>query len=281
MAVRIEPNSAKLVMTALPRVNAPVVSGVDMSFTGTPIQASGAVTLLGNPGDSAAGWTLGFIQAQWIETNWCSYRGQHNNDGSIFIQRARPPARPHQACRDCVDASPVNNIFYSALAVHGEVAAGAAGAVFPLKLSVRHFDRPSETCRLVEQNTRTGKPNFLAEAQLEFHFCTILTVRDPTLSFHHQLAFYWNMHWQDRFHPTSFSVPPAGFRIEVVPAGTAANVGHVIQGAPTDHRFTGVLTTPQTQSCNQVFRAARTAVGVGSPNRHESAVWEDFDVRRA
>jgi hypothetical protein len=281
MAVSIDPSSAKLNLTARPRVNTPVVSGADMSFTGTSIQAAGEIKLLGNPGDSAAGWRLGFIQAQWIETNWCSYRGQHNNDGSIFIQRARPPARPHQACRDCVDSSPVSNIFYSAIPAHREVASGAAGATFPLKLTVTHFDQPSETCVLVEQNTRTGKPNYLSEAQLEFHFCTVLSVQDPTGNFHHQLAFYWNMRWQCTFHPTSFAVPSPNFRITVVPAGTGSNVGHIIRGTPTDHRFTGVLTAPQTQSCNQVFRAARAAVGIGSTNRHESTVWQRFDVRRA
>lgn len=49
-----------------------------------------------------------------------------------------------------------------------------------------------------------------------------------------------------------------------------------------DPRFNGVLTTAQTQTCNQVFRAARTAVSSpGSQNRHERRVWENFDVRRA
>jgi|SRR5581483_51899 len=281
MAVRISANSARLVILARPRVNPPAVSGADMSFTGTPIRASGDVTLLGDAGDSAAGWTVGFIQAQWIETNWCSYRGQHNNDGSIFIQRARPPARPHQACRDCVDASPVNNIFYSAVPAHGEVASGAAGAVFPLKLTARHFDQPSETCRLVEQNTKTGKPNFLSEAQLEFHFCTLLTVQDPAGTFHHQMAFYWNVRWQSTFQPTNFSVPPTGFRINVIASDSGGNTGGIIHGAPTDRRFSGVLTTPQMQSCNQVFRAARAAVGIGSPNRHETLVWQSFDVRKS
>lgn len=278
MAVRISPNSAKIKITSRPTVNRPAIVGTKMSFTGTSIQAAGQVTLAGDRGDTPTGWTAGFLQAQWIETNWCFYRGQNNGDGSIFIQRARPPARPAQACRDCVDGSPVNQIFYSAIPAHGEIAAGGAGGAFP-PLNVRHFDQPSDDCNLVETNSKTLKPNFLQAAQLEFHFCTILTVRDPRGAFHHQLSFYWEVHWQATFEPLSFTVPPSGFSIHVVPAGTGQNTGGIISGAPVDRRFTGVITAPQSQSCNDVFRAARAAVGgPHSPNRHERPTWSNFDV---
>ena len=281
MVVSIAPGSATIHLTHRPTVNRPAVSGATMSFTGGNIAATGEVTLRGAPGDNASGWTAGFIQAQWIETNWVYYRGQHNADGSIFIQRGRGPARPNQACRDCVDASPVNNVFYSTVAAHGETASGGpAGTAFPQRLTFRHFDRPSETCNLVETNTLTGQRNFLAEAQLEFFFCTILTVRDPANVFHHQVSFYWNQRWQATFHPTSFGAAPT-FRITPLAAGTGVGVSHLIQGTPTDRRFTGVLTSAQGQSCNQVFRAARTAVSAAaSPNRHQSRVWANFDVRR-
>jgi hypothetical protein len=281
MAVGIVPNSAKISVTTKPTVKTPVVSGLAMSFTGGNIAATGEVSLSGAAGDNASGWTAGFIQAQWIETNWVYYRGQHNDDGSLFIQRGRAPARANQACRDCVDASPLNDIFYSTVAAHGETASGsAAGTAFPQKLSFRHFDQPSETCNLVETNTLTSKPNYLAEAQLEFFFCTILSVRDPAKVFHHLASFYWNQRWQATFHPTSFGVTPT-FRVSTVAAGTGAAVGHVIQGTPSDKRFTSVLTSTQSQSCNQVFRAARTAVSAAtSTNRHQSKVWASFDVRR-
>jgi hypothetical protein len=276
MAVRIAPHSAKLQVTKRPHVNDPEVDDDTMSFTGTEITADGEVTLIGGPGDSPAGWTLGFIQAQWIETNWLFYRGQHNTDGSIFIQRARPPARPNQACRDVVNGSPLNRFFYSILPADNEIDTGVAGDVFPLTLSVSHFDEPSDSAALVEDNSLTGKPNFLAESQMEFHFCTILSLQDPAGRFQHLLSFYWNMHWQASYHPTTFDNPPDDFRINVLRAGTSANVGGIIQGNPTDRRFIGVLTSPQGQSCNQV-----AGVEVAGPNRHEAAVWKNFDVRRA
>ncbi len=137
---------------------------------------------------------------------------------------------------------------------------------------------------LVERNSLTGKPNYLAEAQLEFFFCTVLSVRDPNGIFHHLASFYWNQRWRATFKPLSFSatdITPA-FQIMPIAAGTGASVGTIIQGAPTDPRFTGVLTSPQSQSCNDVFRAASAAVAFASSfNRHESRVWASFDVRRS
>jgi hypothetical protein len=290
MAVTIAPNSAHLAVTARPTVPAPTVSGNVMFYQGAPIRATGQVTLQGREGDSAAAWRVGFIQAQWIETNWCVYRGQNPHDGSIFVQRARAPARPHQACRDCVQA--VGNIWYSVSAGTQEIANGTTTgtldnpfATFPQQLTVQHFDRPSETCPLTENNTLTHKLNYLSEVQLEFFFCTVLTVRDPAGNFHHQASFYWNQRWQTRF-PTTFTmahgVVTPHRRIAPVAAGTGVGVGNTIRGGPSDSRFVGVLTSAQTQNCNQVFQAARAAVSAAiSPNRHQSANRDAlFDVRR-
>ncbi|MCL2589925.1 MAG: hypothetical protein FWD67_03350 [Betaproteobacteria bacterium] len=278
MTVSIANNSANIVVTQRPTVNHPVVSGSEMAFTGGNITATGEVTLNGVAGDDASGWTAGFIQAQWVETNWCNYRGQRNSDGSIFVQRGRPPARFAQACRDCVDTSPVNNIFYNAngLAI---ARGGLAGTAFPQRLTFNFFDSPSETCNLIERNSLTGQPNYLDEAQFEFFFCTVLSVRDPAGAFHHLASFYWNQRWQAKFKPLTFGAVPT-FQITPL-AGTGANMGPVIRGVPTDVRFTNVLTSPQSQSCNQVFRAARAAVtAVGAANRHESRVWTSHDVRQ-
>ena len=281
MAVSIATNSANIQVTQQPTVNPPFVQGTRMIFTGDALTANGQVTLNGVAGDNASGWTAGFIQAQWIETNWCSYRGQRNQDGSIFLQRGRPPARAAQACRDCDVATPVNSIFISTDPADGEIATGLPlGSVFPQFLLLRHSDQPRESCNLIERNSLTGQPNYLAEAQLEFHFCTVLSVRDPGGAFHHLASFYWNQRWQAKFKPLTFGAVPT-FHIMPVGAGTGASTGPIIRGAPTDARFTGVLTSPQSQSCNQIFQAAKAAVAIpGAPNRHESPVWTSFNVRQ-
>jgi hypothetical protein len=271
--ITIDRSSAKLTVTTRPTVNAPAVASPLMRFTSGGIRATGEVSLNGvNLLDIPIGWSLGFIQAQWIETNWVHYRGQRNNHGSLFLQRARPPARPAQACRDTL--GPVGDIFYDT-----QIGRGLAPAlipVYPLKLSASFADFPSESANLIETNGLTGQPNFIRECQLEFHFCTILVVRDPAGTFHQLKFVYWNLHWQARFLPTNFaSALTTPWNITLVAGGNAGNLGPVSNGAVGDKRFTGVLTSPQTQNCNQVFRAA-----VASPNRTESRVWTNFDVRR-
>jgi hypothetical protein len=168
----------------------------------------------------------------------------------------------------------VGDIFYDT-----QIGRGLAPAlipVYPLKLSASFADFPSESANLIETNSLTGQPNFIRECQLEFHFCTILVVRDPAGTFHQLKFVYWNLHWQARFLPTNFAnALTTPWNITLVARGNAGNLGPVSNGAVGDRRFTGVLTSPQTQNCNQVFRAA-----VANPNRTESRVWTNFDVRR-
>jgi hypothetical protein len=273
MAVTVSsnPSDCELLVAARPASGVPSIEGNGMFLTASPIRLTGFATLLGNPGDSGAGWKVGFIQAQWVETNWCSYRGAVASDGSIFIQRGKAPSRSKQACRDCVDHSPMANVFYNIGPNEGGVALGAAGR-FPMVLRVRHQDQPRDRCPLTLQNTLTGKTNFLHEAQFEFLFCTLLSVQDPAGNFQHLMGVYWNVRWQ-----YTFTQP--GYRATVKPLGTGAVVGAPFRAGQIDHRFASVLTSPaETQSCNMIFRAATSAFNPGSPNRHESRVWTDFTV---
>jgi len=271
MAVSIVPGSASVSITSRPGVNAPVVGATNVQFGSQTIQATGRVNFTLLPTDSVTGWFVGWIQAQWIETNWGYFRGQLNNHGSVFHQRARPPARPGQSCRDTV--GPVGDIFYSTSA--GLRSSPTAGPTSPQTVNVVFRDTPGETYPISVTNSLTGQPNFLREVQLEFHFATVFIVRDPAGNFHQQSHFYWNMHWQYRFTPTAFPPGPGTMTVTPITAGIGGNVGHIIKGAATDKRFAGVLTSAQSNSCNQVASTAS-----GSPNVKESRVWDNFDVRR-
>jgi len=272
VTVSPHPSDCELRVTARPIVNAPVIDGANMRFTSTQIGLSGFATLLGSPGDSAMGFNVGFIQAQYVETNWCSYRGAASANGSILVQRGRAPARSQRACRDCVDGTSVTSIFYNTNVAFGEIAPGNRGQPFPQVLRVRHFDQPAETCPLRLRNTLTGQMNLLHEAQLEFLFCALLSVKDPFARFRHLMGVYWNTRWQYTFQQP-------GFRPIINPAGTGSTVGTPFRGDPSDLRFASVLTSPaETKSCNDIFRAAAGAFNPGSPNRHESRVWTDFSV---
>jgi hypothetical protein len=275
----VVPGSAKITVTTRPNVQTPTINAASSisNWSSDPIRCTGEVSITGSAGDSPVGWTLGFIQAQWIETNWMYYRGRANNHGSLFLQRARPPARPAQACRDSV--GPAAGIWYNT----ADNRTITANAPFPIKLTARFYDRPSETSNLQENNTLTGQPNYLREGQLEFHFCTVLALREPggTGAFHQLLHLYWNLHWQARFQPSNFANLAAPWTVTKVAAGSAANMGRVINGRTNDRRFNAMITGPATQNCNQIFQAAIAAVASPtSPNRHQSRVWANFDVRR-
>jgi len=272
VTVSLNPADFDLKIISPPLIQPPVIAGSNMRFSGSKIELSGFATLLGQPSDSPQGWKIGFIQAQWVETNWSSYRGLHHAEGSIFIQRGRTPARLQRVCRDCVDRTPVAAIFYNTRPGAGELAFAKASDSFPLVLPVRHYDSPADECILKLQNTLTGKPNFLREAQFEFLFYATLSVQGPSGAFRHLVGVYWNVRWQYIFDQP-------GFRPQVVPAGTGATVSGPFRGSPTDPRFTSVLASPaETRSCNDIFRAALNAFNPGSPNRHESRVWTNYDV---
>ena len=243
-----------------------------------PIEAIGSVTFHGSAGDSAAGWTIGFVQTQWVETNWGIYRGAAPSDGSVFVQRARPPSRPHQACFD----SSGGPLFYGALTdpLSAPIGGGAAlpfvralppHATFPLTIDVIHRDYPGDSYLLSRTNSHTHRPNRLQEVQLEFSFCVALIVRSPGNGLRLLKALYWNVNWQDRFHqagPTHATVatPRLG--------GNMCNVGGIIEGRPTDPRFISVLTKPQATTCNAVAGHA-----AAHPNLKEVTGWPEFDVR--
>ena len=270
VTVSTSPSDSAIQVTARTKLDPPTIKGDVMTFNGSNIGLSAHATLLGKPGDSAVGWTAGFIQAEWVETNWCAYRGAANKDGSILIQKGRSPARTQRACRDCVDD--VSDVFYYPKASSGEIAVGAADCDFPLVLRLTHFDKPSDNSPLQLRNTTTGKINFLHEAQLEFMFCALLSVRDPAGNFTHVMGIYWNTRWQ-------YTFDQPGNRPIINPAGTGAVIGNPFHASMIDPRFAPVVTsTAQTKSCNDLANATISAYTVGSPNRHESRVWTDFDV---
>lgn len=129
------------------------------------IDAVGSVTFGGHPGDSAAGWQVGFLQAEWVETNWASYRGARSTEGSSFVQRGRFPARTQRACLDNAVAS---NPFHDSPtdpshAPSGEpspltnVLALPANPALPLTVKVYHYDKPADSFDLQRTNSRTAK----------------------------------------------------------------------------------------------------------------------------
>jgi hypothetical protein len=276
MAIHLVAGSVAMLVTQKPKVTTPSVNAAstDMTFTcSQDLIANGLCRITGAAGDSPAGWTLGLIQMEWIETNWGFYRGQFDKDGSSFLQRARPPARPKQGCRDTLVAGAIfvdNN-------PGGDRTVATAGTALPATLTAAFNDGPTETYPLTRVNSLTGKTNFLREVQLEFHFCTVLTLKDPGTNFTHLKHLLWNVHWQAEFLPTNFANIAAAWTITKTGGalGNTANVSAVANGGPSEARFTSIITTAGAPNCNAVATAA-----AAGPNIRENAKWANFDVTR-
>jgi len=273
MAVSIVPGSVTLIVSPKPSVDAPATTATHMNFTSQPIGVRGTCRIDGSAGDNPAGWTLGLIQLKWIDTDWSYYRGQSNGDGSLFVQAARPPALATASCRDTVVVGAIfidNN-------PGGDRTVATAGSPFPIAMSAAFGDHPSRPFPLTRNNTKTGKPNFIREAQTEIHFCTILSLMSPAGIFQHLKHIYWNVHWQARFQPTNFANIAAPWTITLTgkKVDNSANATAAIDGAPNDKRFSAIITAAGAANCNAVMNAA-----FASPNITESNVWTTFDVTR-
>ena len=272
MAAIIKPGSAKISFTSRPKVSLPTVTGGRAVFAcSSRITVEGSIVLTGS--HPAAGWTLGFIQVEWVDTNWLYYRGQSNNDGSCFFQRSRPPARPVKACRD---VDPPTDIFYTDSWDLPKVSPGDA---FPLTLKAPLSDSPHDGCAAVVTNSKTGNKNFLREAQMEFLFCTVLSARDPAGKYHHLKSFYWNVRWQARFLPVNFATPNGAWHVSPVANGNGQAVSHIIDGKPTDARFKDILTDATVPGCNEIVPLYAN-LPIGHAGRRESNVWDNFNVTR-
>jgi hypothetical protein len=273
-----------------PGVSPPILFGTDARFSSTGIILTGQVSLSasGNALHVPGNWWAGFIQVEWVETNWAYYRGKDKADGSLLVQMGRAPARLQPACRDTLDApvrQPVNGIFYGPPNYvwpgtnNVRYQESAPQGNIPMTLNPRHRDFPVDQKPLVRRNARTGQVNFLNEVQLEFHFCTMLAARDPAGSFEILKHLYWNLRWQAKFEPSNFvmaAASPAGWKQPTVEArGTGASIGAVNDGRPMDVRFRAVVTALQASNCNAVANAAAQ-----NPIIRESNQWDNFDVRR-
>jgi hypothetical protein len=273
-AAAIKPGSADIKIDKQhPAVAKPRVEhGKVLFYCSKPIRAEGSVVLTG--AQPAAGWKLGFLQAEWADTNWLYYRGQSNADGSVLLQRSRNPARPIRVCRD---VQPETDIFYTDATDLGTVSPGDA---FPLTLKTTHFDNPDDKGPAMVLNTKTGKNNYLREAQLEFLFCTVLAALDPAGTYHQLKSFYWNVRWQATFQPANFADPLGDWHVAPVPGGQGQAVGGVIVGEPTDKRFNKVLTDPKIRGCNALVPLYTTKLTPPHPCWRESDKWESFDITR-
>jgi hypothetical protein len=273
MTITVAPASASFTVTTRPAVSIVIpTNNGQMWLSATPITIAGQCQIAGVPGDDPAGWTLGVIQLMWIDTFWAYYRGQRDADGSLLLQFS-PAGWPNRGCRDTIAVPAVFNDDYPGF----DRTVVTPGTALPKLMSAQLWDQPGRRLPLTRVNSLTRSSNFLREVQCELHFCTTLSLLSPAGAYQHLKHIYWNLHWQGRFQPTDFTNVQNSWSTTLIGGtdGNAVNISSAADGAPTDRRFTSILTAPGATNCNVRDRAA-----VGAVVPRESRKWENFDVTR-
>lgn len=232
--------------------------------------AIGTVTFDGDPHENLEDWSVGFLQASYINENWAEYRGHSESDGSSFYEFGRPPALLSAACFDSnISQSPYYHPLDKKLGqhFHGAYSALYAGAgeeynarslkyavhKFPYTQRLVHFDVPSTIFPLIRVNSLTGETNHLVEVRDESDYVTVLAVRGPNSRLEMLRGFYWRIAWHNTFTSDSdgnFTVVPPPFSGPVILDSFV--------GAPGDQRFRDALTRPQPINCNLMAKIARS-----------------------
>lgn len=200
------------------------------------ISATGSVVLRGTPGESLAGWALGYIQLKFIATDYARYRGAAMGDGSVRVTRSN-----QILCRDTDEASP--ELWYDPISWGIYGARGTrvlpAGTVVPaggeFTLTSGLGDAPRRSFDAQVANSVTHAQNFIHHLDVGLQFCSMLTAREPGGRYHVLKHFYWNVRWE--LHLTRDAAGlPAVQRVDHLQLNVQRTVH---SGVPEDARFRG------------------------------------------
>jgi len=243
---------------------------------------TGQVTFEGSPGESLAGWKVGFIQLKHTTTEWADYRGPSPADGSIFAAMDRPPARTQQLCLDC---GPNQRPFYDVETPMASPTSGfstdrtfvfGSGMVIPargpLEVTVIHSDAPEREFEIALPNTRFTPPrlNYIRSLESRAAFITLLAAQDPQRQYHFVKHMYWNVIWRAHFRWNA-----AAGRLEKTDQSGGVNYQRQAHsGIPDDTRFAsslrGSVPGASLQLCNPLAQAAfRNPGRLTYSNRYE------------
>jgi hypothetical protein len=210
--------------------------------------AIGTARLRGDKEGEIAGYTLGWIQCQLMETNWAIYRGLEEKDGSQIFKYGWKP--PMAVCRDAEKNVILYNADYgSEAAKKGVVNKFVAPKGLKESVMACEFrDFPSDSFPIQQPNSLTKKTNFIEEAMIELYFCTVLTLLSPdNKTFEHLKHVYWNIRWHYHFKPPDAKGNPLPVPVKGADAGKLCSVQ---DGAPKDSRVLEKLIDRTATSCN-------------------------------
>ena len=252
-------SSANLVVNSNARPQIAVTPGANASIDCTcngQISASGTVDLTGSPGESVAGWTLGYIQMMFVNTDYTRYRGATVRDGSMLLTQ-----NTQRLCRD-TDPAQVD-VWYDPAAQgvtggRGTFVAPAGAVIAPngrFTLTSGYNDAPGDSNPAVQNNAITGSQNFAHKVHWAFAFCMILTAREPAprRSFHFLKHCYWNVRWEANFTRNAAGIPVMNRTADLLQLNVQRRIH---SGSPSDPRFRGRETNMSLPVANNVAVAA-------------------------
>jgi hypothetical protein len=238
-----------------------------MAFQSDGFIATGTAKLRGDSVGEVAGYTLGWIQCQLMETNWAIYRGNKDDDGSTLLDFGWKP--PMAVCRDTHEEKAV--LYDEAYDSGGANRFVAPKGLKEVNMTCEFRDFPRDDFQLQVTNSLTNKPNFLDEAMIEIYFCTVLTLQSPGGEFQHLKHIFWNVRWHYRFTPKDAKGVPGVLPVKGEDPGKYCLVQ---DGAPTDARILDKLTDGKTTNCTVRMRGRDPIV---TPRKGKS---ETFDTKR-
>ena len=244
------------------------------------IKLSGSASLTGDPTDKLEGFTLGWINIEWEETNYGIYRGLSASHGSFLLKRDTAPARIAAQCRDTfnpqsilVDQSARGLDHQTVLP--GTVVPAKSASPFLLPLRCEFKDAPGDTYVLQAKNDVTKQMNYLYEVEINMRFCTVLTLQWPDKHFEHLKHVFWKMHWHYFFKPPAKAGDPWVKQADVA-VQQSSRVGDVQYGPPTDRWVKMVLDAANAPNCIQLA-GSQSQNPVVIPPRSD---WYDFPSER-
>lgn len=200
------------------------------------LTAVGEVYLRGQPNEAVGGWTLGFIQLEFLERFHLRYRGASVRDGSIFVNLS------HGLAQDCHADSATARPWYRDPALQAQdeyhavlAAAERLPASGEAHLDAGYSDRPADYVPAVLANSATGHDNHLHHWDSVWRFVTFLAAKGPHDRRPRILKhFYWSAAIDVYFERAGAGVTPTRMLKHFI---TADPVVH--SGDPDDPRFRG------------------------------------------
>ena len=292
-----DPSDINVIQPGGPDPNAPLtktlLSGA-AQLRSPEIEARATVTVRGTAGDDVGLWRLGFIQLKYITSDWVHYRGEKDEEGSVFLAMDRPPSRQPGYCRDTVASDTIGGVFQRLPFVgpiifyHGEQGLDASmfadlstavlplGAVVPASghfdVRLRFTDQPQRFYDLMKVNSKTSRFNWMYSLMNSAAYATVLAVqKGPGQPIEALKYFQWNVRWRAHFERK------AGATVLKVPKQpgdvTGMNISHHIDGGPIDVSIRAALLDTSLPNCNVVIKKAYLR-----PVLLESKHWEDWKV---